>query len=825
MDELGTLLRPLRVRAGLTQEELAARSGVSISTIRRLETGKSRDHRLSTLNLLADALDVGPGDRRRLTAGLTKAGGGDAAGIPVDSETATDAKTPVPAGTSVHVEPPGVRPQVREEIIAAADALGNEVRRRWRQEVEQRRIHDPFPLPVRWHPAPPALTDRPETVQRLPPGAPPRPMDLTSREGSVAEVYRRIPSGRLVILGRAGSGKSVLTGRFVLDHLAARTPADRVPVVFSVGSWDPTAVALRDWLVDRLVRDHPHLTASAPGGSNLAVALIDADLILPVLDGFDEIAEGLRRVALETLNTTSMPLILTSRQAEFTEAVQDVGAPLVWAAGIRLAELTLDDLAAYLPLTARPAARRTGPGEEPVGGGRTEDGSVWDGVLAELLAYWDAHRDPAQVPLAVVLRTPLMISLARTMYSEASRRNPAELLDTERFPDVSALEEHLLAGFVPSVYRRPVAERAPGRRSPGQGPAPEHAERWLGYLAHHLARLGREQQDLAWWQIGASLPLATRILTVVAASALCVFVPELLVCLVLLPQALGETLLLAGLTGPITGLAFGCVFCVVTAFGREPFEPARARLRLPGTARRPGRGTGRTFAARFGTSLLGGFLVGPGCACTLTLDHWLYYGQPMADAAVLKDTLIDMLAFGLIFGLGAGLVFGLLATLETPLDIASAATPTRLLASNRMTVGRQILVLAPALALTIGAGGQLVVDLLQPLFGPMAWGAGSALVYGVVGGVGGALAYALSFTAWGQWLVLCRVWLPLTGRLPWNTAAFLDDAYSRGVLRQTGAVYQFRHVRLQHHLDRSFREQQVHHEAAAFRTAPVEQTA
>ncbi|MGA6158703.1 helix-turn-helix domain-containing protein [Stenotrophomonas sp. NPDC087984] len=91
MDELGTLLRPLRVRAGLTQEELSARSGVSISTIRRLETGKSRDHRLSTLNLLADALDVGPGDRRRLTAGLTKAGGGDAAGTPVDSETSADA--------------------------------------------------------------------------------------------------------------------------------------------------------------------------------------------------------------------------------------------------------------------------------------------------------------------------------------------------------------------------------------------------------------------------------------------------------------------------------------------------------------------------------------------------------------------------------------------------------------------------------------------------------------------------------------------------------------------------------------------------------------
>ncbi|CAK7287034.1 hypothetical protein SGPA1_41294 [Streptomyces misionensis JCM 4497] len=40
----------------------------------------------------------------------------------------------------------------------------------------------------------------------------------------------------------------------------------------------------------------------------------------------------------------------------------------------------------------------------------------------------------------------------------------------------------------------------------------------------------------------------------------------------------------------------------------------------------------------------------------------------------------------------------------------------------------------------------------------------------------------------------------MTGRLPWAVAAFLDDAYQRGVLRQAGAVYQFRHARLQSRL-------------------------
>ena len=54
--------------------------------------------------------------------------------------------------------------------------------------------------------------------------------------------------------------------------------------------------------------------------------------------------------------------------------------------------------------------------------------------------------------------------------------------------------------------------------------------------------------------------------------------------------------------------------------------------------------------------------------------------------------------------------------------------------------------------------------------------------------------------AWVQWLLFVRFWLPLTDRLPWRIWTFLTDANHRGVLRQTGAVYQFRHAHLQDHL-------------------------
>jgi len=787
-DQLGTLLRRLRTQSGLTQEQLAERAGVSVRTIRRLETGKSTDHRLGTVNQLADALEVGPEDRQRLAATLGKA-------------------------ETVPAVPPPRRPEpspIPGALSDAADELAREVRRRWRREEEQRRVHDPFPLPVGWQEAPPGLTDYSENIQRLEAGATPGHVDLSGDLRSAAEVYRKISSGRLVILGRAGSGKSILTIRFVLDFLETRASSDPVPVIFSVGSWDPTATVLRDWLIGRLLRDHPHLARRVPSGVTLAAALVDSDLILPVLDGFDEIAEGLRGEALEALNATSLPLVMTSRRGEFAEAVMAAHTPLVWAAGIELTDLTLDDLAAYLPRTSRPVAQGDSDRDDD-GDGEAE--GVWEGVLEELRA----QATPASRILARVLSTPLMVILARTMYSEARDRDPAELLDITKFPAEHSLEEHLLAGFVPTVYRRRTPEQVVGGPPGGERNwDPERAQRWLGYLAHHLVRLDRDRQDLAWWQIADSLRRSTRIATVVLVSTLCIAGADWVVGLLVAPVGFGEVLVQGALMGPVAGLAFGSVYGVMVAFGGGVFEPARVRLRLPRVHDSIGRRAVRTFTTRFGSVLLGGFVMGVGCACALTLERALYLGIPLTNGEVIEGTLINMLAFGLIFGSAAGLVFGLTAVLEAPLDVTSAATPMGLLSSNRATVSRQILVLVPMLTVAIALGGRLVVDLLQGFLGPMNWGLSDGLFIGAVGGLGGVFSYVLSFTAWGQWVVLSRVWLPLTGKLPWNTVAFLNDAYRRGVLRQTGAVYQFRHIRLQHHLGHSFRQQQSNYAPARF---------
>ncbi len=63
---------------------------------------------------------------------------------------------------------------------------------------------------------------------------------------------------------------------------------------------------------------------------------------------------------------------------------------------------------------------------------------------------------------------------------------------------------------------------------------------------------------------------------------------------------------------------------------------------------------------------------------------------------------------------------------------------------------------------------------------------------------GFALGLALSFllTSWPSYTV-SRLWLAAHHKLPWRLMDFLEDAHQRGVFRQVGSVYQFRHIDLQ----------------------------
>ncbi|MEU6642790.1 helix-turn-helix domain-containing protein [Saccharomonospora sp. NPDC046836] len=791
-NRFGVLLRDARRRAGMTQDELAARSGVGVRTIRRLETGSGTDPRIGTVTLLADALDVTPGERRDLLAAADGRQQAPQLESPEPAPSVTTARPPRPVEAPT-VPAPGSLPAVPAEVSEAADHLARVIAARLQREEELRRVHDPFPLPVRWRQASEHLADHWDNICRVPVGVTATPLDLSGEVGDIASAYRRVPSRRLVVLGRAGSGKTVLTLRFVLDTMATRTLGEPVPVIFNIGSWNPVATPLRTWLVKMLKRDHPGLAAAAPGGATLAAVLVDTGRILPVLDGFDEIAEGLHRSALETLNSLSMPLLLTGRFDEYERAVTAVDV-LTSAAVVELTDLTPDDLAGYLPRTARRVTSDDG------------SGTAWDTVISALRDHDNAEASPA-ANLAAVLATPLMVGLARTVYSDSRDRDPTDLLDTTRFPTPQSIEEHLLDTFVPTVYN---GQSATGRWKWDA----DRVRRWLGFLANDLDQRGTG--DLEWWRMGGSLRRSSRVLLVTAFVWLTTALVDWLVFTPMFALVFGAPLhwqlvVLDGLLlGPVIGVPFGLLYLLMVARKGRVLEPTRVRVRLlDRSSRQPG--FRRKVVTRFAAGALGGAAAGIGYAFARALIRAL---TPNWTSAVDSDlfvlaTIVDAGILAVVFGLAAGLVLGLAATLEAPANLTTATSPADLLAANRATALRLTGVLALALALAIAFGGLVAIGALQAIVGPLPWelhwSLGSGLLIGLMCGLSAGLAYLVTFTAWGQWLVFTRFRLPLLGRLPWAVSTLLDDAYRRGVLRQSGAVYQFRHARLQEHLAKAHR--------------------
>jgi nucleoside phosphorylase len=605
--------------------------------------------------------------------------------------------------------------EVRQSLPAVLRAhrrdLRAAVRRQWRAEELRRRLADPAPIPVRWRAAPASLAVQDHSVNVHGGGGPVAALGTVEE---LAGLLQRLPSARLVILGDPGAGKTTAVIRLVLDLVTEPADLDDrrpVPVLLSIGSWQPDRYDLHRWLHDALCADYPALSGSAPDGRTIAAALLDEGWILPVLDGLDEMPARSRPVAVDAVNAAlhqGDPLVLTCRTAEY-QAVVSQSDVVTAAAVIQLLPLTPEVLAAYLPRTARP---------------RSDSTTKWDSLLAVLR---DGSGGEAAQRVLAVLRSPLMIGLARETYSD-TLADPAELLAPERFPTSAAIRAHLLDRAVAAAYRRP------GRSYP-----PERAGAWLSELAGRMDRAGT--YDLAWWRlfqlrserVGAAVGAVVGGTAVGMLSAGAIRDARLFAVAVLLGAGIG---------------AF--------AGHRQPAVPSAARWTGSGGFRRAWR------------SILAGWPVRPGAA------GWL----------VALTTVVSLVgiragwAAAAVAATAVGLTRSLDAWLDVPLDIARVSTPAMLLRSDRITG------LSRATLRMVILGGTAGV-----LAGPAA-GAG-------VGGA--AFVASAGFTAWFRF-TLARLGQAAVGRLPWRLPAFLADAASRGLLRQAGGVYQFRHARLQDRL-------------------------
>jgi hypothetical protein len=166
-----------------------------------------------------------------------------------------------------------------------------------------------------------------------------------------------VPTGRLAVLGEPGAGKSMLMVRLTLDLLARRASGGPVPMLAPLASWNPQDQDLHSWLAAQLTIDHPALAAPAPpeaGQGTRIAALLAARLVLPILDGLDEIPNADRGPAITRINEALRPgehLVVTCRTQEYRDAVRPPSgaeATLRAAAAVQLCPLDIGAVGRYL---------------------------------------------------------------------------------------------------------------------------------------------------------------------------------------------------------------------------------------------------------------------------------------------------------------------------------------------------------------------------------------------------------------------------------------------------------------------------------------------
>jgi len=578
-----------------------------------------------------------------------------------------------------------------QELGKFTDLLAGAVDQEWTRAAGERGLLEPEPIPVRWQrPATPfagpvAAAVASTRFAPLPGLAAAGEQRL--RAGQVSElhkVYGGLGSGRLVIAGGPGAGKS---GAAVLLILAALRHRRSVPeevrakvpvlVMFTLHGWDPGTQRARDWLAERLCRTYPLFAGEQ--GAGAARGMLDEGRIAVILDGLDEIPEDLRPGVLRALSQqATFRLVLLTRSAEMADAA--ARAVLQGAAAIELQDIDPGAAVGYLIRTQL----------DPLPRG-------WQELTGRL-------RGEPGGSLARALSSPLMLTLVRDTYRAGD--DVGELLglrDAAGHPASSEdIAGHLLDRVLPAAYTAQPGEPPPRYDLPA-------AERALRRIAARMNNDGT--RDLQWWRVPAWAHAAPRIIATWLGAVIVAGLVGGLVGGLANMIAFG---LVGGLANVITNvIRFGIVTALVgglvggLAFGRGNKAPKRiAPVQWRQLFRR------RPLVVGLLAGLLAGLAFRP------------LFGPP----AVLAPGLVA----GLLAWLGAGLVAGMS---RPGADNTSPLSPLSSWRSDRA--------FGLAVGLTVGFGAGLTVGLTVGFWGELTVG----LAFGVSAGLVGGLVYPQSWSS------------------------------------------------------------------------------
>jgi hypothetical protein len=704
----------------------------------------------------------------------------------------------------------------------ASDALAAAALAQWERAASERRLRHPAPIPLRWQWSPLGVTSPASEAlggsgvvrfAPLPGMTPATSASLSGGHlGELLGVVGSLDSGRVIVTGGAGTGKSAAAILTMLDTLNYRKGLDEtlrarvpVPVLLTALGWDPRRQQLSAWLADRLNTEYPFLRAEAYG-RNTARNLVDSGQIALILDGFDEIPEELRSPALRALDQqATFRLMILTRTHELIDAVTD--GHLHGSAALELLPVSANDAAEYL---ARCQV-------QPLPGS-------WQRLTEHL-------RTTPESAVSKALDNPLTLTLVRDMFPTLTELD--ELLHSNRFASRADVESYLLDRVLPVAYRPRLGEPSPPYDL-------KKAHDWLSFLAASMNN--SNTRDLAWWHMRnwAPRPLRFAILAAPSAVGLAAAVGPLFA------MAFGPMSGLAA--GPLAGLANGAAIGLAVGLRKESTNADSDRAGSTSTITRVG--TSRFMAAPGLTSgLASGITAGAAAAIMTGYDRGVAAGAVIGIAVALglglgagateqllerhrnsgprrprplrwkaipsRGTLASGVAFGLLAGLTLGLAFGLTGSPTTGVaggiafglfttllfGIANGLVQISGSSANPMdpvTCWHRDRQSALIEGISFGAAGGLAVGLA----GGFLHGFKTGVLLGLIAGLGEGAAFTMAVSQ--SWLAAATFLINGNGgRLPRHGISFLEDARKRGILRTVGSVYQFRHARLQDRLARS----------------------
>lgn len=244
-------------------------------------------------------------------------------------------------------------------------------------------------------------------------------------------------NGALLILGSPGAGKTFALLELARDLIlrAERTVNHPIPVVFNLSSWQDSKQSITQWLV-------AELSVKYYIPRKIGQRWVEDKKILPLLDGLDEVREGIQANCVEAINRFHQENLVGLAVCSRTEEYEQLEAKLDLAGTVRLHPLSPEQIDDYL--------QRAGPELAAV---------------RETLQY--------DKPLQDLAETPLMLNVMALAYKGKSAE------EIKGFNTVEDRRHDLFYEYVQKMFN-PIARRVE-RTYPDQ-----QTIVWLHWLAHKM---------------------------------------------------------------------------------------------------------------------------------------------------------------------------------------------------------------------------------------------------------------------------------------------------------------------------------------------------